>query len=245
VTAIAWAHARLPIPVRVGAGGAPRPSDQPDSAPMTTRPLTLQTGDGISLEARWDAPAEPRGAVVFCHPHPLYGGSLQVPLMRTVAAGLVAAGCAVLRFNFRGVGRSDGSWTGGPGEMQDLAAAVAAASASFPGLPLGLAGWSFGAVIALCWQADADGGQRLAAIAPPTRSDVGPRLPDPASLERAPRLMVVGSRDQFTDPAALEEYAAALGAELRVLPGSDHFFYGREHRVAEVVAEHLARPTGP
>jgi len=164
---------------------------------------------------------------------------MTVPLLRTVAARLAAAGCAVLRFNFRGVGASTGTWSGGRGEATDLEAAVAAATAVFPGLPLGLAGWSFGAVIALCWQRDGGSRHRLAAIAPPTRAETGPRLPDPSSLAPAPRLFLVGSRDQFAEVATLEAYAAALGAQLQVFPGSDHFFYGREHRVGEAVAAHL------
>jgi len=207
---------------------------------MSDRPATIAVGPGVTLEARWDVPAAPRAVTVLCHPHPLHGGTMQVPLMRTVAAHLVEAGCAVLRFNFRGVGASTGAWSGGPGEVADLAAAVAAAADAFTGLPLRLAGWSFGAVVALCWQRDWGSGHPLAAIAPPTRIEVAPPLPDPPSLAPAPRLFLVGSRDQFSDPVALRSYTAALGAELRVLPGSDHFFYGRERRVGEAVAAHLA-----
>ena len=206
---------------------------------MNSDPTTLRAEGGITLEARWDVPDDPRRAVVLCHPHPLYGGTMEVPLLRTVAARLVAAGCAVLRFNFRGVGASAGARSGDRVAVDDLAAAVAAATAAFPGLPLGLAGWSFGAVIGLCWQADNGSGHPLAAIAPPTRADAGPGLPDPSSLAPARRLFVVGSRDQFADVAALGAYAGALGAELQVLPGSDHFFYAREHRVGDAVAAHL------
>lgn len=210
---------------------------------MTTGPTTLPTDDGVSLEARWDVPAGPRAVAVLCHPHPLYGGTMEVPLLRTVTARLAAAGCTVLRFNFRGVGASTGTWSGGRGEVGDLAAAAAAAADAFPNLPLGLAGWSFGAVIALRWQADNGSRHRLAAIAPPTRVDISPGLPDPSSLAPARRLFVVGSRDQFADAAVLGAYADALGAELRIVPGSDHFFYAREHRVGEAVAAHLAVTT--
>lgn len=206
---------------------------------MTTGPDTITVEPGVTLEARWDVPAAPQTVVVVCHPHPLYGGTMQVPLLHTVAARLTEAGGAVLRFNFRGVGASTGAWTGGPGELADLAAAIETATGAFPDLPLRLAGWSFGAVVALCWQRDHGGRQPLAAIAPPTRIEGVPPLPDPVSLAPAPRLFLVGSREQFADPAALASYAAALGAELEVLPGSDHFFYGREHRVGRMVAAHL------
>lgn len=167
---------------------------------------------------------------------------MEVPLLRTLTTCLVSAGGAVLRFNFRGVGDSAGAWSGGSGEMTDLAAAAAAALRDFPGLPLGLAGWSFGALVALAWQSATGGRQPLAAIAPPTRLRPGVLLPDPASLAPARRLLLVGSRDQFTDPDQLRAYAAAAGAELQVLPGSDHFFFARERRVGEAVAAHLLGP---
>jgi alpha/beta superfamily hydrolase len=186
---------------------------------MSTGPTTIATNDGIALEARWDAADDPLVAAVLCHPHPLYGGTMEVPLLRTVAGRLVAAG--------------------GRAAVADLAAAVDTATAAFPGLPLALAGWSFGAVIALCWQTDTGSRHRLAAIAPPTRVEVSPGLPDPASLAPAPRLFVIGSRDQFTDVETLGAYAGALGAELRVIPGSDHFFYAREKQVGDAVAAHL------
>jgi len=212
---------------------------RPTPAPMTGRPTALHTTDGITLQARWDVPAEPRLAAVVCHPHPLYGGTMEVPLLRTLTACLTEAGCAVLRFNFRGVGESSGAWTDGPGEVTDLAAAVGAAAGEFPELPLGLAGWSFGALVALSWQSATRGDQPLVAISPPTRIRLGLALPDPASLAPARRLLFVGSRDQFADTTELEAYARAAGAELRVLPGSDHFFFARERRVGEAAAAHL------
>ena len=92
-------------------------------------PERLPGPDGVTLQARWSLPAEPVGpVVVLCHPHPLYGGSMDVPLLRTVAAHLAQAGCPVLRFNFRGVGASTGSWSGGEAEVEDVGAAVAAAA---------------------------------------------------------------------------------------------------------------------
>jgi alpha/beta superfamily hydrolase len=207
---------------------------------MTGRLATLHTEDGIALQARWDVPADPRLTAVVCHPHPRYGGTMEVPLLRTVTACLVAVGCAVLRFNFRGVGESAGAWSDGRGEVADLAAAAAAALGDFPGLPLGLAGWSFGALVALTWQSATGGRQPLVGIAPPTRVRLGLPLPDPASLTPARRLLVVGSRDQYADVTDLQAYAAAAGAELQILPESDHFFFARERRVGEAVATHLS-----
>lgn len=206
-------------------------------------PERLPGGGGVTLQARWSLPTEPLGpVVVLCHPHPLYGGTMDVPLLRTVAARLTRAGYPVLRFNFRGVGASTGSWSGGEAEIEDVAVAAAAAASAFPSLPLALAGWSFGAVAALRWQAGAGGAGAYAGIAPPVRSGLAPGLPAPAILAPARRLFIVGDCDQFTTVEDLSAYAAAAGAGLQVIDGSDHFFYGREARVADAVAASLAAP---
>jgi alpha/beta superfamily hydrolase len=206
-------------------------------------PDRLPAAGGVGLEALWDLPPEPRGpVVVLCHPHPLYGGTMSVPLLRTVAARLAGAGCPVLRFNFRGVGASGGSWSGGEAESEDVAAATAVAAAAFPLLPLALAGWSFGAVAALRWQAHTGGTGPFAGIAPPVRSDLAPPLPPPEALPPARRLFLIGDRDQFTPVADLSAYATVAGADLLVLPGSDHFFFGREGLVAEAIVAHFAAP---
>ncbi|MBN2112842.1 MAG: alpha/beta hydrolase [Acidimicrobiia bacterium] len=203
--------------------------------------MRIPSADGTLLEGRWDLPPNPAGpAVVLCHPHPLYGGTMNVPLLRTVAARLAHRGRPVLRFNFRGVGASGGSWSGGHAEEGDVAAAAAAALAAFPQEAPALAGWSFGAVAALRWQAAVNGTVPLAAIAPPISRRLSPGLPPPEALSPGRRLFIIGDRDQFTATADLRAYAAACGADLLVLPGSDHFFFGRESRVADAVADHLA-----
>jgi len=113
----------------------------------------IQTKDGFSLEARWDDAAVPASSIaVLCHPHPLEDGTMEAPLLRTVTTSLNAAGIHVLRFNFRGVGSSEGTWDQGIGEVHDVAAAVEAAQLAFPTMPLGIAGWSFGATTSLAWQ---------------------------------------------------------------------------------------------
>ncbi|MGH9169153.1 MAG: alpha/beta hydrolase, partial [Acidimicrobiia bacterium] len=185
----------------------------------------------------WDAPPLPIRVVVLCHPHPQQGGTMNAPLLRTVTKVLADQEMAVLRFNFRGVGTSTGGWGGGEKELADVAAAVAGARAGYPELPLGLAGWSFGAVIALRWTALADEAIPYAGIAPPVRSELSPRLPAATELPRARRRLILGDRDQFTAVGELQEYADTIDAELVVLKGSDHFFYHRERRVGGLVAE--------
>lgn len=200
----------------------------------------IHTEDGLSLEARWDDARGPAlGVVVFCHPHPLDGGTMRTPLMRTVTAALTRAGLHVLRFNFRGVGMSEGSWGEGRAELSDVAAAIEAAGLAFPGLPIGIAGWSFGASVSLAWQQLASSVMPWAGIAPGIRSYRGSTPPDPRRLEPAPRLIVFGDRDQFASLEGMTSFAAALGADLEVLEGSDHFFHFREDRVGALVARHF------
>lgn len=200
----------------------------------------IETSDGLALEARWDdAAGDAVGVVVFCHPHPLDGGSMWNPLMEKVTAVLTGAGLHVLRFNFRGVGSSEGGWQRGLGERQDVAAAVTAAGLAFEDLPVGLAGWSFGASTSLAWQAETGSTLPWAGIAPGIRSYRGSEPPDPAALAPADRLIVIGDRDQFAPLEKMEVYAATMGAHLEVLAGSDHFFWFREARVGSIVAAHL------
>ncbi len=196
------------------------------------------------LEARWDRPADSVGTIVFCHPHPQHGGTMTSPLMHKVTKGLVARGLAVLRFNFRGVGLSTGAWDGGLGEIDDVATAVEHARLRHPELPLGLAGWSFGAATALAWQAREHDETPFAGIAPPVRTELVERLPQPEDLAPAPRTFILGDRDQFVTVEGLEAYADAAGATLTVLNGSDHFFFFREDAVAGLIAEHFAFGAG-
>jgi alpha/beta superfamily hydrolase len=202
-------------------------------------PTRITSSGGADLEARWDEPAAAiAAAVVFCHPHPQHGGTMRAPLMHKVTKALLAAGLSVLRFNFRGVGASTGEWSGGPGEIEDVGAAMAAARGRF-GSDVALAGWSFGAAAALRWQAAASASGPYVGIAPPLVGDLAPALPAPAELNAGRRLLVLGDRDQFVTPAALGAYAESIGAVLEVLAGSDHFFYLKEQQVGDLMAGFL------
>ena len=200
--------------------------------------LRLASGD-ISLEATWDLPADPHFAAVLCHPHPLQRGTMTAPLMQAVARDLCMRGFVVLRFNFRGVGASTGSHDFGVGEVDDVSAAMDVAAATYPSLPLGIAGWSFGAATALRFQAKTGSGHPYVGISPPVNREGSPALPARHELSPAHRTFVLGDRDQFVGVDELSEYAGRIGARLEVLNGSDHFFYFREDRVSAVVADGL------
>lgn len=183
------------------------------------------------LEARWDSPATPTSILVFCHPHPLHGGTMTAPLMERVTAHLVESGIAVLRFNFRGVGRSEGSWGGGQAELEDVGAAMRAAGHA--ALRVGLGGWSFGAATGLRWQAATGDAAPYVGIAPPVSN-----VPEPGELANAPRTIIMGERDQLISFEECRDYAASIGA--RFVPvGTDHFFTLQEDVVARHAREAL------
>jgi hypothetical protein len=192
----------------------------------------LTTPDGIVLDARWDETDQARGIVVFCHPHPQYGGTMHAPLMHRVALGLVEAGFTVLRFNFRGVGESTGTWGGGTAEVVDVDTAIGAARSKHPDLPVSLAGWSFGALTSLRWQARTGDNSPYAGIALPLDMYVPPH-----DLVTGRRTLIIGDRDQFASVEATRGYGERIGATVEVLAGSDHFFVFRHDRVTELLAQ--------
>lgn len=195
---------------------------------MTER-LELTTSDGETLEARIDSPESPTRFTVFCHPHPLHGGSMNAPLMIGVASRLNERGHAVLRFNFRGTGSSTGRHDYGEAEQTDIDAAIDFAGSR--GLPLGLTGWSFGAGTALRWLASRESTIPWVGIAPQAESL-------PHELPQGPKRIVVGTRDQVIDPTSVREYAVAKGIDL-VLTAGDHFFHGKGKKIGDLVGQGL------
>jgi hypothetical protein len=176
------------------------------------------------LEAILMSPDDaPVAAAVVCHAHPLHGGMMHFKVVFRIAKALQEQRLAVLRFNFRGVGRSEGVHDDGRGEQDDAVAALAELERRLPGLPLVMAGFSFGSVVAL----------RVAAREPRVRAVAALGFPlvrfgDAATLQapRQPRLFVQGERDQFGAGDALRALVDPLPPpkELVVVPGASHFF---------------------
>lgn len=155
---------------------------------------------------------------------------MNAPLMIAVTQRLLAHGHTVVRFNFRGTGASTGSHDEGVGEILDVTAAVGHARELE--LPLGLAGWSFGAGVALGWLADSGEAQiPYVGIAP-----APDRLPD--ALPPGPKRIILGTREQVIDAVTLQAYAIDKGIDLVLTPG-DHFFHGRGDKIGELVAQGL------
>jgi alpha/beta superfamily hydrolase len=197
------------------------------------------TSDGLSLEGILHLPPSvPSPAVAVCHPHPLYGGDMHNSVVVALCRAVAARGIAALRFNFRGVGRSQGSFADGVGERADAAAALA----RLPQLPevdsdrIGIVGYSFGAAVALL--AAGEGLRAVVAVSTPT---IARGLSEIAV--RCPALLVVGERDQIAPPSRLASLGRAVGpqTELVMVPGADHFWWSSEERLAAIVSDFLAR----
>jgi alpha/beta superfamily hydrolase len=204
--------------------------------------LRITTEDGVSLEAEADTPSEPRAALVFCHPHPQMGGTMNAPLLLALCEHLVDTGWAVLRFNFRGIGGSEGAAGVGHEEIKDARAALVEARSQWPGLPLGIAGWSFGGAVAVNAAAEDDSLVACVAVAPSVteKESITAGLPPPHTLDLGVHtLFVVGANDEHTPPAAARLWAEEAGIEFKEVPGANHFFWGKYEPLAAEVGEFL------
>lgn len=205
-------------------------------------------GPAGRLEAILDEPSptdrQPRAAVVFAHPHPQYGGTMHTKAVYQGAKGLVRMGCAVLRFNFRGVGRSAGEFDQGDGEMADFRAALDYMAARYPAVPLWAAGFSFGSWVALETGAADDRVAALIGIAPPVATSVsGMDYQFPNTLASVkPKFFVQGEADEVCPLEGMRAFYAKLAEpkELVVIDAADHLFDGRAQEVGEALEDLLA-----
>jgi alpha/beta superfamily hydrolase len=201
------------------------------------------------LEALLDLPAlEPgaplHAAVVFAHPHPQFGGTMHTKAVYQGAKGLSRIGCAVLRFNFRGVGRSAGEFANGEGEKADFTAALDYIAARFPSVHLWAAGFSFGAWVALETGADDDRVSALIGIAPPVATSVsGQAYTFERTLASAkPKFFVQGEADEVCPIEGMWSFYGKLAEpkELVVIDMANHLFEGQAREVGEALEDLLA-----
>jgi uncharacterized protein len=209
---------------------------------MPTETIMFTSADGLHLEGRLAVPEMgPIGGAIICHPHPQYGGSMSSKLVPAIQRALVAEGWAALRFNFRGVGGSEGSFGGGDGEVLDALGALARIREVIAE-PIGVVGWSFGALVGLNAVARDGGVGTYAGVAPPVRRALTGTLPLPqiADLDgwSARSLFVCGTEDPFCRPADVDELARQLPSPVRaeVVEGADHFFSQHVDRLCSIVA---------
>jgi alpha/beta superfamily hydrolase len=206
-----------------------------------TRKLQLTGAAGV-IEALVDdavlttAQPAPRGMAIIAHPHPLFGGTMDNKVVHTLARAFVQSGWTALRFNFRGVGASQGVYDEGRGELDDLLGVVAQTA---PAGTLALAGFSFGsfvvthAVRALWVQRNIDKIVLVGAAA--SRFDLAPLLPD--AHERS--LVVHGEHDDTVPLADVMDWARPQQLPVTVVPGGGHFFHGQLPLLRSLVARHL------
>ncbi len=211
---------------------------------MTVRPDNLHVrnetidiaGPAGRLEAIVMHPAsEPVAAAVVCHAHPLHGGMMHFKVVFRAAKAMQEQGLAALRFNFRGVGRSEGAHDEGRGEQDDVRAALDEAGRRFPGLPLVLGGFSFGSAMAM----------RVGALDTRPRALFAMGFPLAMMTEtsflrarRVPRLFVQGEHDSFGSGERLEELVGGVPEPRRlvVVAEADHFFAGKLDELQQAVA---------
>jgi len=194
-------------------------------------------GPAGRLEAILEEPPDVRAAVVFAHPHPQYGGTMHTKVVYQGAKAFARIGCAVLRFNFRGVGTSEGAWDDGRGEMDDFRAALDVMRSRYPDVPLWVAGMSFGAWIALTAGADDDRVTTLVGVAPPlSRYDF-----EKTKTSAKPKFFIQGERDEICPLKEMYSFYSQCRdpKELVVIDAADHLFDGKVLEVGDAIEDLL------
>ena len=199
--------------------------------------VTFPVGD-ITLEGLLSVPAQaPRIGAVVCHPHPLYGGEMHNNIVSALVDAFRSAGIATLRFNFRGVGNSEGEHDEGNAEVDDVKAAVTCLLSRQAVTTVVVAGYSFGSMVGLRAGTDDSRVHKLIGVALP----IGMR--DASFLLNAnkPKLLISGNHDNYSPIPGLQDLVAKLPdpKSLVIVDGADHFFWGLESQVAKAAVEFL------
>ena len=210
---------------------------------MISEQMTITTEDGIGLEATLDVDGLPAASLLLCHPHPKMGGTMNAPLLLAVRDALVARRWAVLRFNFRGVGGSHGRSGTGEAETKDVDAGVTLLRRRFPEQALALAGWSFGAAVAVRVACKQQGLVACVAIAPAVSPKPGITAGVPPSSTcniTCPTLVITGANDDQVSPEECRRWAEEIDAARYVeVAGANHFFWAKYETLASTVVAFL------
>ena len=208
--------------------------------------VTDLIGPAGPLEALLDEPSTGthlKAAVVFAHPHPQFGGTMHTKAVYQGAKGLARIGCVVLRFNFRGVGRSAGEFDQGEGEKADFRAALDYMAARYPGAPLWAAGFSFGSWVALEVGAEDARVSALIGIAPPVATSVSGQVYtfEATLASTKPKFFVQGESDEVCPIEGMWGFYGKLHEpkELVVIDMANHLFEGQAAEVGEALEDLL------
>ena len=195
----------------------------------------LIDGPAGKLEALLEEPeeGEPREACLVCHPHPLYGGTMHNKVVHRIARGMRRAGAVVLRFNFRGVNRSEGEHDHGHGEVNDARAALGFLQARYPELPYSMAGFSFGSRVITQLGCELGDAQRLIAVGFPTRRGTFEYL----AHCRVPKYFVQSTNDEHGPRNEIEAVFEWLAEpkKLVFIEAGDHFFAGALEELEDTI----------
>jgi alpha/beta superfamily hydrolase len=192
-------------------------------------------GHAGKMECLLDLPEEaPVGVALVAHPHPLYGGTMENKVAQTLARTFVSLGYAVARFNFRGVGESEGVHDNGVGEVDDMAIMLAHMQEQYPGLPVALTGFSFGTFVQAQLQ------QRLIAKGRPAERLVlvgtaAGKWPMPDVPEDT--ILIHGELDDTITLQQVFDWARPQDLPVIVIPGADHFFHRKLGHIKKLVVE--------
>jgi alpha/beta superfamily hydrolase len=199
--------------------------------------VALVTEDGETLDGELAAADHPHAQVVLCHPHPQHGGSMRSLVTSELFTALPSTGITCLRFDFRGVGASSGTFGEGVGERHDVRAALAHALAVDPAVPTYLVGWSFGADLALSIRDTGHAG--WVGIALPLH---WLDAPDATGTDPRPKLLLLAEHDEFRPATEVQTSTAGWSnTEIEIIGGASHFFVGRTARLVERVRSFVAR----
>jgi len=190
----------------------------------------------------WDPQVTPQRVAVVCHPHPLFGGTMHNKVVFRAAKAAILSGLPTLRFNFRGAGHSVGTFAGGDGEREDVRAAIDYRAAHYPGLPVCLAGFSFGAWVGIEVGATEARVSTLVGLGVPVSTASFDFLRD----VRKPKLFIQGTRDEFGSVAQVSELYDSLAEPKKIhwVQGADHFCAGKLDEVQQVLQEFLKSTAG-
>jgi alpha/beta superfamily hydrolase len=192
-------------------------------------------GDAGKMQCLLDLPDDaPRGIALVAHPHPLYGGTMENKVAQTLARTFVTLGYAVARFNFRGVGESEGVYDDGKGEVDDMAIMYEHMRARYPDLPVTLAGFSFGTFVqaqfALRLEAEGRAPERLVLV-----GTAAGKWPMPAVPQDT--ILIHGEQDDTITMQQVFDWARPLDIPVTIIPGADHFFHRKLGHIKNLVIQ--------
>lgn len=192
-------------------------------------------GNAGKMQCLLDLPeGEPRGIALVAHPHPLYGGTMENKVAQTLARTFVTLDYAVARFNFRGVGESEGVYDDGRGEVDDMAIMYEHMRARYPGLPITLSGFSFGTFVqaqfAQRLEAEGRPAERLVLVG--TAAGKWPMPPVPQDT-----ILIHGEQDDTITMQQVFEWARPLDIPVTIIPGADHFFHRKLGHIKNLVVQ--------